>query len=614
MALAIHLLGKPAVLQDGRPVAPPKGRKVWALLAFLVCSDRPTSREQLARLLFSEADDPLGALRWNLAQLRRLLGEREALHGEQVQLRLPSGTFVDLKAITRGTWLEGARVAGLGCDLLEGLDFPSSPAFETWLLSERRHVKASSEAILREAALGRLGSGDPRGAAEFAARLVQLNPLDEGFQALLIRTLVLSGDHDAAKQQFDACVALFRTELGVEPSPDVIAATEASTEATRAPISARTSAARAQLDAGQAAMVAGDIELGLRGLRAAVAEAHRCGGVETQVEALVALGSSLINAVRSRDEEGVAALHEAISLAVTTGQRSLIGTAYRELGFVEFLRGRYERAELLLKEAIAVSEDQPAGRATAMVLLGACFTDTADYRTALEHLAGAVELAETIDDSRPLTRGLAFTARAHLLRGDLPAAREPATRSLDIARRWWAAYLPWPASLLAEVDLVEGDIDRAYEGFQHAFALGCQFGDPCWEAMAARGIGRVEAARGNADAAIEWLSDATVRAVRLPDAYLWAQGYALDALCSVAVEHGAENAARWVNDMESLAARTGMRELLARAYLHRCRLGDDAALVAATLLIETIDNPVVRELLGAARPPSKGRMARNRPI
>ena len=83
-----------------------------------------------------------------------------------------------------------------------------------------------------------------------------------------------------------------------------------------------------------------------------------------------------------------------------------------------------------------------------------------------------------------------------------------------------------------------------------------------------------------------------------PDAYLWAQGYALDALCSVAIEHGARNAARWVTDLESLAARTGMRELLARAYLHRCRLGDDAALVAARLLVDEIDNPALQKQLG----------------
>jgi hypothetical protein len=65
----------------------------------------------------------------------------------------------------------------------------------------------------------------------------------------------------------------------------------------------------------------------------------------------------------------------------------------------------------------------------------------------------------------------------------------------------------------------------------------------------------------------------------------------------VAIEHGARNAARWVTDLESLAARRGMRELLARAYLHRRRLGDDTALVAATLLVDEIDNPALQKKL-----------------
>ena len=157
----------------------------------------------------------------------------------------------------------------------------------------------------------------------------------------------------------------------------------------------------------------------------------------------------------------------------------------------------------------------------------------------------------------------------------------------------------------------EGDLDRASEGFQHAFELGCQFGDPCWEAMAARGIGRVEAAHGNADAAIGWLVDATVRAAtsRTPTRR---EGYALDALCSVAIEHGARNAARWVTDLESLAARTGMRELLAGAYLHRCRLGDHAALVAATLLVDEIDNPALQKQWGTSRPPGRRTVGEDR--
>src|SRR3989337_2088457 len=55
-------------------------------------------------------------------------------------------------------------------------------------------------------------------------------------------------------------------------------------------------------------------------------------------------------------------------------------------------------------------------------------------------------------------------------------------------------------------------------------------------------------------------------------AWLWVEAYCLDALCTLAHEHGRPEAARWIGDLEALAARTGMREMVARAYLHRGRL------------------------------------------
>ena len=74
MPIAAHLLGPPLMIRDGVVYAPPKGKKVWALFGYLVLSDRPPSRSQLIELLFPDAEDPAGALRWNLSELRRLLG------------------------------------------------------------------------------------------------------------------------------------------------------------------------------------------------------------------------------------------------------------------------------------------------------------------------------------------------------------------------------------------------------------------------------------------------------------------------------------------------------------------------------------------------------------
>ena len=82
MTLSIRLLGPPALERDGRSAAAPRGRKAWAVLAYLLLAERPPpGRRQLAELLFGDADDPLGALRWTLAELRRALGAPELFGG-----------------------------------------------------------------------------------------------------------------------------------------------------------------------------------------------------------------------------------------------------------------------------------------------------------------------------------------------------------------------------------------------------------------------------------------------------------------------------------------------------------------------------------------------------
>ena len=85
MATEVQLLGPPLVTRDGVVYAAPRGRKVWALLAYLALSEQAPTRQLLIDLLFPEAEDPADALRWNLSELRRLLGGpdygREREHG-----------------------------------------------------------------------------------------------------------------------------------------------------------------------------------------------------------------------------------------------------------------------------------------------------------------------------------------------------------------------------------------------------------------------------------------------------------------------------------------------------------------------------------------------------
>lgn len=593
-ALAIHLLGAPFVISGSARQTAPRGRKPWALLAYLLTTGSAPSREWLAELLFSDAEDPLNALSWNLAQLRRLLGPDAAIRGEPVELHLPSGTFIDIRALTAGTWVQALGVPGLGRDLLEGMGFPSSPAFEVWLLAERRHLAGAAENVLREAARAKLAAGDAARAVELASRLVTMNSLDEDAQELLIRAYTTGGDRAAAERQRDACVALFRRELGTDPGEAVLRAADPVAKRSPAVRPATRSTIEARLEAGLAAMDAGAVDAAIASMRAAVSEAYEADDPDLQGRALLALGSALVHGVRGRDAEGAGILHEAIAVAERTGVPAPAAQAHRELGYVELLRGRYDRAQRWLRRAASLAGDDQAERAWAHAVQGVALTDVGRHAESLRELREALRLGAEADAGQIEAWALTFIGRSHLLCRDLVAAREALEQALAVARRMrWTAFIPLPESLLADVDLAEGHVDAAAAKYEHAYALALQIGDPCWEGMAARGIGLVANQRGDAEAAVRWVAEARTRCVRLPDAWLWVEGYCLDALCMLAIEHRRPEAARWVADLEALATRIGMRELVARAYLHRGRLGDRAAAEAAHVLAAEVDNPEV---------------------
>jgi DNA-binding SARP family transcriptional activator len=596
MGLAIHLLGPPRVERGGKPLPAPRGHKVWGLLAYLARSEAPVSRKQLAGLLFEDAEDPLAALRWNLSELRRLLGSAD-LRGELLELSLAPGTYIDLEAVLSGSWAQALCVPGLDHELLEGMNFSGSPAFEVWLATERRHLQAAAEAVLREAALARMASGAMAEAATLAGRLVRHNPLDENYQALLVRSLAACGDGVGASRQAAACRELFQRELGVPPGATLDAALRTVTATPTARPATGRAAALAQLEAGEAAIGAGALDAGLQCLRRAIVEADATGDMTLRARPRVALGGALVHAARGRDEEGATALHEALEVG-RDASPALAAAACRELGYVEFLRGRYERTLAWLQRAAPLAGDDSAEQARIATVHGSALSDTAHYAAAISLLRQAEALGAAAADTRQRAYALSMLGRALLLHGELDAAADALDRSVALAQPGWTAFVPWPQSLRAEADLLRGDVEAAASRFEHAFALGCQIGDPCWEGIAGRGLGRVAMARGEPQRAAEILVDALARCTRLPDAYLWGKGYALDALCGVAVAQAMPQASAWINELQDLAARSGMRELTVRACLHRGALGDSASSAAARLLAGQIDNPTLHALAG----------------
>jgi len=591
MGIAIYLLGKPFVERDSQAVPAPRGQKVWALLGYLIRSETAVSRAHLAELLFADAQDPQAALRWNLSELRKLLGI-DGLRGDMLRLPIDASWYVDVGALTQGSWFQALRVPGLDHAFLEGLQVSACATFEVWLATERRHLQAISEAVLREAALARLATGACDEAASLAARLVRQNPLDEDYQVLLVRCLAAGGDGVGAARQATACRDLFQRELGVQPGAALDTALRTTTDMPTARHATGRMAVVAQIEAGEAAIGAGVLDAGLQCLRRAVAEADAVRDAGLRTRARVALGGALVHAARGRDEEGATALHEALAIGELSCP-SIAAAASRELGYVEFLRGRYERALVMLRQAHALAGDDRAEQCRIAIVQGSVLSDTAHYPEALTTLQAAVGQARNIGDNRQMAYALSMLGRVLLLQGDLPAAALLLDDSIALSQQLWTAFLPWPQSLRAEVDMLNGDVDRAAERFEHAFALGCQLGDPCWEGIAGRGLGRIAQSRGNLMGAIEIFLDAIARSTRLPDGYLWAKAYALEAACGLAIAEKMPEAAVWVDELEAIAARSGMREITVRALMHRATLGDLPSALAASLLAAEIANPLL---------------------
>ncbi len=596
MKLEIHLLGVPRIEHDGAPAPAPRGNKAWGLLAYLVLGEGSTSRRRLAELLFPEAADPLATLRWSLVELRRSLGDPQSLLGDPLSFTPGPGTSIDVQTLTDGE-APAAAVALPEGELLEGMNFSSAPEFETWLSVQRAYLGGVCQASLREAALARRAAGEQLEATSLARRAVAIDPLDQACQEVLLRCLHSSDGAAAAEAQLGACRTLFRRELGLEPGPELALAARGDTGPERAAVG-DPQLARDQLQAGRVAIDAGAVAPGIECLRLACSEAAAGQDVALRAACLTELGTALVHALRGRDEEGSAVLHEALVVAEDAEERPTAVAAMRELGYVDVQAGRNASAGRWLARALRVSEGD-SERAGVLALRGMLLSDRAHYDAALQLLEESVAGALRSGAARQAAFSLSLIGRVHLLRDELALATAAVERALALAREErWQSFLPWPEALEGEIAVREGRYEEAGERLDHAFKLSCSLADPCWEAAAARATALLHLGQGDLPKAQGWLADARSRVTRVSDPYQWMHGYVLDASAELAV-HSGDSAAREVaRSLETLAARAGMREFTVRAHAYRALLGDRGALGAARDLAGAIDNPALDRLLG----------------
>jgi tetratricopeptide (TPR) repeat protein len=322
----------------------------------------------------------------------------------------------------------------------------------------------------------------------------------------------------------------------------------------------------AQLEAGTSAVSAGAIDTGVAALRSAVVAARAVREPALLARALVELGSAMVHGVRGVDQEGMALLHEAVPLTPEAGDADLAVRARREIGYAEFLRGRYDRAGRWFEQARLFGDATTADIGWVDLYAGAARDDVGDHRDAASLLERALRTAQSVGAPRLEAFALLKLGRHHLLLDDLDDAQEALDASLQIVGALdWTAFRTYPEAVLADVLRRRGDLDRARALSEHAFVLGEQVGDPCWESVALRSLGLVTSDAGDVSQGVALLREAPLRCRRLPDTYRWIELWGLAALVDVARRHDLDGAHAWAERLELQASALGMRPFARRA-------------------------------------------------
>lgn len=561
MTRQLRLLGTPSIVDDDGCPQTVRGQQAWAVLARVLLASRPISRQALAADLFPANVDPLGALRWCLAALRKALNTSECLVGDPVEARLPAGTEVDLWRLE----LDTLDVAEAG-DLLEGMEPQCSPEFSAWLLAERARLKSTIDGRIRREIMRALAVEDHARALQLAERAVGRDVYDERAHVLLVKSLVSAGNVDAALAHVEATERLFKDELGVAPSAALRSAARRTVSSPPAGV-APEAHVRSLMRSGSAALAAGAVDAGIENLRQAVGDAERTADRHLQAVALLELGKGLVHSIRGFDDEGAILLRRSTELARSQGYADVAAAGFRELGYVEALAGRRPSAADYLGAALEVAEGADE-LAAIHAFMAFNLVDWGRVEEGLENYAISLDRARAAANRQREIWSLGLGARGHLAAGNLQLAERWSRDCLRLVdEQRWVAFRPWPMALLGEAAIGrQGASGPLRASLEEAFALSCQLRDPCWEGAAARALALASAAGGDLEKGLTWLDEGRRRCLRESDVYAALEVEIVASKVELLGKLGrADEAAAVARDWVSLAARTHMDAHVARA-------------------------------------------------
>ena len=240
MRLVVHLIGTPPFQLNDRPVTASR-RAVIALLAYLAVRDteHPAHRhprESLAALLWTDYDQAkaLANLRHTLWEVTQFIGdgwiiaEHEAIYlNQDADLTLDAAQFRSLldrasqqtDPALRTPLLEAAAKLYRG-DFMSGFSLKDGADFNEWVLAQSENLRRDFASALTMLVDDYRALDQPQSAIPHAQRLIALDPIHEAARRQLMQLYVLTDQHTAAIQQYQALEKLLRKELNVDPQPE----------------------------------------------------------------------------------------------------------------------------------------------------------------------------------------------------------------------------------------------------------------------------------------------------------------------------------------------------------------------------------------------------------
>ncbi len=229
----IHLLGDLIVTQDGQPIPKLISRKAELLLAYVAQEQRPHSREVLATLLWDERTQQQASanLRTVISSLRKHAGDFVDISRQTVALK--AGVWVDtavfqqqlteaqkeMPSAAAAAEIEAALALYKG-DFLENVSVRGSMALEDWIWLTRASLRQQALEARQYLIAYYLQQGQYDDGIRHATVLLEVDPWHEETHRQMMRLLAYNGQQQAALAQYETCVQLLESELGVPPESE----------------------------------------------------------------------------------------------------------------------------------------------------------------------------------------------------------------------------------------------------------------------------------------------------------------------------------------------------------------------------------------------------------